>query len=42
MYAAERGKVEALELLLSKGANIEATNEVILYFIPLHLKYLNN
>jgi ankyrin repeat protein len=31
MYAIEKGKVEAVELLLSKGANIEATDEVITY-----------
>jgi ankyrin repeat protein len=31
IYAAEKGKVEALELLLSKGANIEAAEEVIIF-----------
>jgi ankyrin repeat protein len=31
IYAAEKGKMEALELLLSKGANIEAAEEVIIF-----------
>jgi ankyrin repeat protein len=30
MYAAENGKVETVELLLSKGANIEAASKVII------------
>jgi hypothetical protein len=31
MSAARGGKVEAVELLLSKGANIEATAKVIIF-----------
>jgi ankyrin repeat protein len=30
MHAAERGKVEVVELLLSKGANIEAADKVMI------------
>jgi ankyrin repeat protein len=31
MCAAEKGEVEAVELLLSKGANIEAADKVIIF-----------
>jgi ankyrin repeat protein len=31
IIAAREGKVEAVELLLSKGANIEAADEVIIF-----------
>jgi ankyrin repeat protein len=30
MHAAMKGKVEVMELLLSKGANIEAADKVII------------
>jgi ankyrin repeat protein len=31
IFAAKKGEVEIVELLLSKGANIEAADEVIIF-----------
>jgi ankyrin repeat protein len=36
IYAAKEGEVEAVELLLSKGANIEAADRVIIFKELIH------